>query len=79
MNLNELRRMAENAEVQLDGKKLLILVLARTDRGRQRMRLAGRDGGPSGRVLGPTMDGRGTTCLFDADEILLWLDRLKMQ
>jgi len=79
MDLNELRRTAENAEVQLDGKKRLILVLARTDRGRQRMRLTGCYGSPSGRVLGPRMDGRGTTCLFDADEILLWLDRLEVQ
>jgi hypothetical protein len=80
MTYAELRILAEQVPAnkwEWDGRKRLMLVLARTDRNRDWMRLCGRNGGPRGRVLGPTIDGGGTICCFFADEILRWLDRVE--
>jgi hypothetical protein len=71
----ELRHLAETAEARWDGRQWFSLTLPRPRRVGDRMRLAGRRGGPYGRVLGPTADGQGAVCIFWSDEVMRWLDR----
>ena len=71
MTLAELRAACERSIAEPDQGRIL-LTLPRPMSRKGRMRLFGRDGGPTGRAVGETAPGR-TLVDFDAREVLAFV------